>query len=296
MEAGREWVFPLGAIALLILFAWLPASGQQAAQMTNCPNCGMVLKQWAHTNHEFTNEEGRFRSCSLHCVADISVKSGLAPRDVKVAVASRPDEMIPVEKAVYVIGSSAPGTMTRVSKYAFESRADADRFVVEKGGKIGTFADAFELAKGEILADKEMIQARRKSTGKIADPSEQDRCLVCDMVPAKYPKNNAQATRTDQKGRFHFCSNRCMFEFLGDPKKYGIEPADVGALWVHDYASGRYIFGKAAFYIVGSKVHGPMGPEAIPFDLRSEAMSFSRENGGTVIGFKEVKLDKIKAK
>jgi copper chaperone NosL len=70
----------------------------------------------------------------------------------------------------------------------------------------------------------------------------------------------------------------------------------VGDVWLHDYVSGRYIFAKNAYYVVGSQVHGPMGPEAIAFDLRSEAADFARTNNGQVFKFEKVTPAAIKAK
>ena len=131
--------------------------------------------------------------------------------------------------------------------------------------------------------------------GKIVEPSDQDRCLVCNMFPARYPKNNAQLLTPDKK-RFHFCSTQCLFEFLQDPQKYAPGATNVGAIWVHDHASGRYIFGRNAYYVVGSKVLGPMGYEAIVFDIKSDAAAFTRQNGGNVLRFKEVRPAKIRAK
>ena len=96
------------------------------------------------------------------------------------------------------------------------------------------------------------------------------------------------------KKRFQFCSTQCMFEFVNDPRKYGAPGTAVGAAWVHDNTSGRFIFGKNAYYVVGSKVLGPMGDEAIPFDLKSKAMAFAKDNGGVVLKFQQITPAKIR--
>jgi copper chaperone NosL len=288
-----------GLIALLILVAG-SATAQthqhaEASKLTTCPNCGMVLKEWAHTNHEFTNPEGSFRTCSIHCVTDMSQKSVTQAKEVRVALHLQPEKMIPAETAVYVIGSKDPGTMTQVSKLAFESKDAAEKFMAEKGGKPGSFADALAVATQELPKAKPMIQTNRKNKGKIVDPVDQDRCPVCNMVPARYPNFNAQLIMADKK-RFHFCSTQCLFEFMQEPPKHGASTGDVGDVWLHDHVSGRYIFGKNAYYVVGSKVHGPMGPEAIAFDLKSEATDFAKANGGQVFKFGKITPAAIKAK
>jgi copper chaperone NosL len=287
-----------GLIALLILAGGVATAQtvQKAeASKTTCPNCGMVLKEWAHTNHEFTNSEGSFRTCSIHCVADMSLKSGTQPKDVQVALHLQPEKMIPAATAVYVIGSKDPGTMTQVSKLAFESKEAAEKFMLEKEGKAGSFADALAMATQELPKAKATIQTNRKNKGKIVDPVEQDRCSVCNMIPAKYPNFKTQLVMADKK-RFHFCSTQCLFEFTQDPSRYGATTGEVGDVWLHDYVSGRYIFGKNAYYVVGSKIHGPMGPEAIAFDLKSEAADFAKANNGQVLKFEKVTPAAIKAK
>ena len=288
-------------IVLICLSVIVACAGVQTSQkpeaqkMTTCPNCGMILKDWAHTNYEFINSDGHFRTCSIHCVADMSKKSGEQPRNVQVALHLKPEIMIPADKAVYVIGSKEPGTMTAVSKLAFESKEAAEKFMADRGGKIGTFSDAFAAATEELPKAKAVIENNRKNKGKIVEPSEQDRCVVCNMAPSKYPKNNAQLITADKK-RFHLCSTQCLFEFLKDPPKHGTGSNEVGDIWVHDYVSGRYIFGKNAYYAVGSKILGPMGYEAIAFDLKSEALEFAQANGGRILKFTNVTIDKIKAK
>ena len=126
-------------IALLILargYATAQTSpNAEASKMTTCPNCGMVLKEWAHTDHEFTNPEGSSRTCSILCVADMSLKSGTQPKDVQVALHLQPEKMIPAATAVYVIGSKDPGTMAQVSKLAFESKDAAEKFMGKREGR-----------------------------------------------------------------------------------------------------------------------------------------------------------------
>jgi nitrous oxide reductase accessory protein NosL len=61
-----------------------------------------------------------------------------------------------------------------------------------------------------------------------------------------------------------------------------------GMIWVSDYASGRWISGSTAYYVIGSGTMGPMGAEAIAFDRRDQAMAFARAEGGQVVTFEQV--------
>jgi len=300
MKKAGLYSFTVAVVIALIvhlggLAAAQPAQKAEPSKAAICPNCGMVLKMWAHTNHEFSNPEGTFHTCSIHCVADMSKKSGTQPKDIRVALHLQPEKMIPAEKAVYVVGSKDPGTMTQVSKLAFESKEAAEKFMAEKGGKAATFNDAFATATEELLKAKPMIQTNRKNKGKIVDPGDEDRCPVCNMIPAKYPDFNAQIVMADQK-RYHFCSSQCLFEFMQNPLKNGASTDQMGDVWLHDQVSKRYIYGRNAYYVVGSKVHGPMGPEAIAFDLKSEAEGFAEANNGKVLKFGQVTPALVKAK
>ena len=162
-----------------------------------CPNCGMMINMWARTRHSFHHPEGDFTTCSIRCMADKAVSSGAEPDNAHVALYLDPDTMIPVEKAVYVIGSSAPGTMTMKSKLAFADKAAAEQLAANYGGKIADFAEAFAEAKMELPKSRMMIDQKRKKTGKIKEPTENDTCTVCGMPPAKYPKHHCQIWAMD---------------------------------------------------------------------------------------------------
>jgi nitrous oxide reductase accessory protein NosL len=115
-----------------------------------CDNCGMDRNKWARTRHEFRTSKGPFHTCSIFCVAVMSMKFKEAPVKVSVADYLHPERMIDADKAFYVIGSTAPGTMTIVSKIAFPSKEDAQRFVSRYGGTISGFKGALAAARKEI--------------------------------------------------------------------------------------------------------------------------------------------------
>jgi nitrous oxide reductase accessory protein NosL len=87
-----------------------------------------------------------------------------------------------------------------------------------------------------------------------------------------------------------------LFDFLQDPTRHGAGTREAGDVWLHDQVSGRYIFGRNAYYVVGSKMLGPMGPEAVAFDLKSEAVDFTKANSGQVLKFDKVTPAAIKGK
>ena len=78
-----------------------------------CPNSGMMINMWGRTPHTFHHPEGDLTTCSIRCMADKAVSSEAEPTQAQVALYLDPDPLVPVEDAIYVIGSSAAGTTTR---------------------------------------------------------------------------------------------------------------------------------------------------------------------------------------
>ena len=116
----------------------------------SCDFCGMSRNAFGRTRYVFTDSRGEHYTCSIHCVAAMSRQSGEEPRNVRVALYLDPKTMIPAEKAVYVIGSKAAGTMTATSKLAFADRESAEAFVRQYGGKVADFAAALAAAKSDL--------------------------------------------------------------------------------------------------------------------------------------------------
>jgi copper chaperone NosL len=252
-----------------------------------CPNCGMMINMWARTRHSFTHPEGDFTTCSIRCMADKAVNSGETPADGQVALYLEPDKMIPVEKASYVIGSSAKGTMTMKSKIAFENKQAAEKFAAAYGGQIVGFEGTFATATMELPKSRMMIDKKRKKTGKIKEPTEKDHCGVCGMYPARFPNHNSQIWAKSGK-TIHFCSTKCLINFNAEPEKYIKEPVMAKMTWVTLYSNGMYESAFGPYYVVGSKVHGPMGAEALPFKAKKNAEEFAKIQGGKIVSFSQL--------
>ena len=260
-----------------------------------CPNCGMVRPMWARTWKTFENSEGKSQACSFHCLADMALKSGEDPRNVQVALYTDPKVMVPAGSAYFVVGSSAKGTMTMTSKLAFGSKAEAAKFMESCGGKVMGYKDALQLAKAGVEKENQMIAKKRLKMGKIVEPlDKQDKCPVCGMYPARYPKHKCQI-QTRDKSVHHFCSTHCLFKFLNDSAKFVGSKVQPFLIWVVDYNSGAWIGGRAAYYVVGSGKKGPMGKEAFVFDKMVDAKKFAEMHGGKAIIFGGVSIGKIMA-
>lgn len=268
----------------------MPPAAQYRGQ---CPVCGMVRSMWARTWITFDAVNDVSEVCSFHCLADWILKSGQTPTDVMLSVYHQPDTAIPAGDAVIVIGSTAAGTMSPVSKIVFADPSKAAAFAGSCSGDLVDYAAALDAARASVTKENTMIHARRLEKGKIVEPGEGDECPVCGMVPKRYPYGKCQI-RTKAGQTIHFCSTQCLFAFLGNPALYAQQPVEPLLIWVVDRNSGMWISGRTAFYVIGStKVLGPMGYEALPFNSLKEAEDFSVANGGDPAVFSEITIGKV---
>jgi len=115
----------------------------------------------------------------------------------------------------------------------------------------------------------------------VAKPTHKDKCPVCGMFVAKYPDWVAALVFKDGTLRY-FDGPKDLFKFLLDLKQYapGKGQSDVDRFFVTDYYAVRLIDGRAAYYVLGSDVYGPMGKELIPFAREAEARDFLKDHGG----------------
>ncbi|SFV59870.1 hypothetical protein MNB_SV-12-1237 [hydrothermal vent metagenome] len=118
---------------------------QSGKDKYSCPECGMKLPLFYKTNHTATSNGKVKQYCSIHCLAeDKSIKKSNI-KDIKV-VAVDTLKFISVKDATYVVGSDVKGTMSSLSKYAFEGRMSARRFAKEHQGRVMSFDEAYEYA------------------------------------------------------------------------------------------------------------------------------------------------------
>ncbi|SDM45301.1 copper chaperone NosL [Oryzisolibacter propanilivorax] len=130
-------------------------------------------------------------------------------------------------------------------------------------------------------------------------PVEIDRGTSCEldgMLLADYPGPKAQVHYAGQDRPSFFCDTVEFFNvLLAGEQVRAVRAAyvqDMGqAQW--DAPQGHWIDAKGAFYVVGSKRHGSMGPTIASFAQRADADKFAGEYGGKVLAFAEVKPDMV---
>ncbi|PLX69931.1 MAG: nitrous oxide reductase [Denitrovibrio sp.] len=126
-----------------------------------CPVCGMSLKMFYKTSHavKLSGDKNK-QYCSIRClVQDYQGLKNIVKELLVVDVTS--EKLIDARKAYYVLGSKAPGTMTKVSKFAFASKEDAKAFQAKMGGKIVSFTEAISSATDSMKKDVAMTDMKR---------------------------------------------------------------------------------------------------------------------------------------
>ncbi len=129
----------------------------------SCKYCGMDRAKFAHSRMVVEYEDGTsLGTCSIHCLAiEIVVNMDKTPRSMKVGDYNS-KKLIDAEKAFWVIGGNKPGVMTKRAKWAFENKADAEKYIAENGGALATFDDAMKATFEDMYSDTKMIREKRK--------------------------------------------------------------------------------------------------------------------------------------
>ncbi len=115
---------------------------------TSCTICGMKLPMFYKTSHAAKVDGHQHQFCSIHCLAN-TIKSGKKVTEMKV-VDNESLKFIDAKEAWYAVKSSKPGTMSKVSKYAFKDKAKAEAFAKEFGGEVMNFEGAMAVAQKDF--------------------------------------------------------------------------------------------------------------------------------------------------
>ncbi|MCI6988538.1 MAG: nitrous oxide reductase accessory protein NosL [Campylobacter sp.] len=131
-----------------------PVFMQDGDQKEFCPICGMPLNKHYKTTHAATLKNGKDRHyCSIRCLVYENEENPVDLTTVK-TIDAKTEKIIDANSAFYVVGSKAPTTMTKVSKYAFENEDDAREFMGEFGGEIAKFEDVLALEESDFAKSK----------------------------------------------------------------------------------------------------------------------------------------------
>lgn len=148
-----------------------------------------------------------------------------------------------------------------------------------------------------ILASVLLLTACTQSTP-VARPLEITRDTACSldgMILMDFPGPKAQI-QYDQGAPDFFCDTKEMFSTILRPEQkrriIAIYTQDMAkADWAHPEA--YWIDAKTAFYVVGGRREGSMGPTLGTFANEADAQAFTATYGGKVLRFEQVTLDMV---
>jgi copper chaperone NosL len=121
-------------------------------------------------------------------------------------------------------------------------------------------------------------------------PGPRDTCPVCGMHVAPYPAWAATLVWDDGTA-LHFDGAKDLFKFLAHLPRYAPrrQARQIRELAVTEFYDVKRIDARAAFYVIGSDVMGPMGHELVPLATRADAEEFLRDHRGKrMLRFAEV--------
>ena len=146
----------MGAVtmALLIMAGMAAFARDDIDGHRSCNVCGMDRKAYGFSRMLIRYADGTEGGvCSLHCaVIELDADKD---RAVKVLLVADRDTrtLIDAEKAFWVMGGSKRGVMTQRPKWAFPSKAAAEAFIAEYGGKIVPWAEALAAARDDLARE-----------------------------------------------------------------------------------------------------------------------------------------------
>lgn len=123
-----------------------------------------------------------------------------------------------------------------------------------------------------------------------AEPTMDDTCPVCGMMPAKHTDWNAQIVYGDGEA-VHFDVPKDLYTYVYNPNEYLDDRTvdDIEAAYFTEYyTTERVALTDDLYFVKGSDVTGPMGKDLVPVQGRGNADTFAEEHGGTVLTPEEV--------
>ncbi len=139
-----------------------------------------------------------------------------------------------------------------------------------------------------------LLAACEQQAAQSLSPVEITRATICSldgMILADYPGPKAQIHYAGQAEPDFFCDLMEMFNVMLKPE----QTRKVLAAYVQDMGQtdwnnpqDHWIDAKSAFYVLGSKKMGSMGPTLGSFSREEDAKKFAATYGGKVLKFGDV--------
>jgi len=132
----------------------------------SCKQCGMDRTKFAHSRMVVTYTDGSSTgTCSINCVATDMKETKKEVTSFQVADYNT-KKLIDAKTALWVIGGTKKGVMTKTAKWAFAEKADAVAFIKANGGNLASFDETLKAAeKDEAERTKNMKPHEHKGHG-----------------------------------------------------------------------------------------------------------------------------------
>jgi nitrous oxide reductase accessory protein NosL len=222
-------------------------------------------------------------TCSIHCTAaEMSLRREKTINRILVGDYNG-KHLIPSQDALWVIGGSKPGVMTKQAKWAFAEKNDAEKFIKEHGGRLSSFHDAMKATFEDMHADIKMLHEKRKKRQMdLSDARNHPECIYCGMDRVKYAHSRMLIIYDDGMA-VGTCSIHCAAIDLALHTD-----RTARALFVGDYRTKNLIDAEAAFWVIGGNKSGVMTIRPKwAFAEKRDAEEFMRENGGRPASYEE---------
>jgi copper chaperone NosL len=152
---------------------------------------------------------------------------------------------------------------------------------------------SFKLASGLVLLVLLAACSHAVPQAVAQEPTSDTACSLDGMLLKDFPGPKAQIHYAEGKPDF-FCDLLEMFSALLAPE----QKRPVAATFVQDmgktdwdHPSANWIPAKSAYYVVGSKKRGSMGPTFGSFSSMQDAEKFVTMEGGKILRFEQITPD-----
>lgn len=140
---------------------------------------------------------------------------------------------------------------------------------------------------------------RKEGPNETTQPREitaQTSCSLDGMLLSDYPGPKGQIVYKGDSEVSWFCDSMELLSTLRKPEQ--VRPllsAHVQDMAKADWDKpvGHWIDARTAFYVLGSKRHGSMGPTAASFAEEAAAKTFAQQWGGRVLRYTEISPDMV---
>ncbi len=151
------------------------------------------------------------------------------------------------------------------------------------------------LLAGSIGAAVMLAACGQDMKGQPVEPTASTACSLDGMLLLDFPGPKGQIVY-DQGPPDFFCDTVELLAIYLRPE----QKKRVAAVYTQDMGKadwtrpqGHWIDAKSAYYVIGSKRTGSMGPTIGSFAAEQDALTFSKQYGGKVLRFDQITFDMV---